>query len=374
MQMTERKIIVVVFFLAVPLSFVLGGVGDVTSGREIGDILGVTHARGRYCFGQQDFQNEGADRILGLGSRVIKVWFTKPADSYPFNSDWPETNSLVEIAKTPYFRTLFDKPFTTFILMAFSMHRSAAYFRNGVPDEQKRDEQEQFYQLAAHLLKTYRNTDKTFILQHWEGDWLIRGNYNPNDDPTPTAIAGMIDWLNARQAGVNQARKEFGSEGVRVYHAAEVNLVVKSMNENKPNLVNRVLPHTHVDLVSYSAWDAIEASSRKPDVFKKTLDYIAAHIPDSAAFGAKNVYVGEFGVPANRFSPAEIDRRLNNTTRTALAWGCPYIVYWQLYCNELAAKDAAVPVSKNDDVKGFWLVKPDGTYGRAWDFFHKMLN
>ena len=305
---------------------------------------------------------------------MVKVWFTKPADSYPWNSDWPEVSSLVEMAKTPYFRTLFDKPFTTFILMAFSMDRPAAYFRNGVTDEQKRDEQEQFYELAAHLLKTYRNTDKTFILQHWEGDWLIRGNYNPNSDPTPMAIAGMIEWLNARQAGVNQARKEFGCEGVRVYHAAEVNLVVKSMNENRPNLVNRVLPHTRVDLVSYSAWDAMEASSRKPDVFKKTLDYIAAYAPDSAAFGSKNVYVGEFGVPANRFSAAEIDRRLSNTTRTALAWGCPYIVYWQLYCNELASKEIAVPVSKNDDVRGFWLVKPDGTYGRAWDFFHKMLN
>ncbi len=145
------------------------------------------------------------------------------------------------------------------------------------------------------------------------------------------------------------------------------------MNENKPNLVNRVLPHTRVDLVSYSAWDAMAASSRKADVFGKTLEYIAAHALDSAAFGSKNVYVGEFGVPANRFSGAEIDRRLTNTTRTALDWGCPYIVYWQLYCNEVASKDVAVPVRNNDGVKGFWLIRPDGTRGRAWDVLHKML-
>src|SRR5436309_2375486 len=57
------------------------------------DVLGVTHAAGRYNFTSGDFLNEGADRILELGSRVIKVFLVprNVQDTYPFNSDWSPT-------------------------------------------------------------------------------------------------------------------------------------------------------------------------------------------------------------------------------------------------------------------------------------------
>jgi len=214
------------------------------SPKELRDIIGVTHVNGQYHLGKKDFLNEGADQILALGSRVIKVWFHKPWDSYRFNSQWPRAESMVEIARTTYFRKLFDKPFSTYILMCFSMGRSAGYFRNGLTNEQKQDEQKQFYELARHLLTTYKGTGKTFILQHWEGDWLLRGSFDAKADPKPAALSGMIAWLNARQAGVNQARQEARHDGVRVYHAAEVNRVVASMEQGRPGLVNAVLPHT----------------------------------------------------------------------------------------------------------------------------------
>ena len=41
-------------------------------------IIGVTHVNGHYHLTDKDFLSEGADRILALGSRVIKVWFHKP--------------------------------------------------------------------------------------------------------------------------------------------------------------------------------------------------------------------------------------------------------------------------------------------------------
>ncbi len=224
--------------------------------KELWDIIGVTHVDGKYHLTEKDFLNEGAEKILALGSRVIKVWFHNPRKSYSFNSQWPQTNSLVEIAQTKYFRKLFEKPFTTYIMMCFSKGKNAAYWRKGITSEQKLDEQRQFYELTKYLLITYKGTGKTFVLQHWEGDWLIRGNYDRNADPTPKAISGMIDWLNARQEGVNQARKEVGTDGVWVYHAAEVNRVVSTMKQGRPNMVDKVLPHTKLDLVSYSAWDA----------------------------------------------------------------------------------------------------------------------
>ena len=66
----------------------------------------------------------------------------------------------------------------------------------------------------------------------------------------------MVKWLNARQRGVTKARKEIAATDVFVYYAAEINLVVKSMQEDKPNMVKEVLPNTNLDLVSYSCYDA----------------------------------------------------------------------------------------------------------------------
>lgn len=342
--------------------------------KELRDVIGVTHVDGKYCLTDKDFLNEGADQILALGSRVIKVWFHNPQKSYSFNSKWPQMNSLVEIAKSPYFKQLFDKSMTTYVLMCFSIGRDAAYWRKGITEEQKLDEQHQFYELTKYLLTTYKGSRKTFILQHWEGDWLIRGNYDGKVDPTPEAVSGMIEWLNARQAGVNQAREEVRTDGVWVYHAAEINRVVDSMKKGKPNMVNMVLPHTKLDLVSYSAWDSTTAHPEDSQVFHNALDFIAANMPDSPDFGNRNVYVGEFGMPENKFPLEQIQKMVPNVVTTALDWGCPYIIYWQLYCNELQDSKEPPPVHSNDAVRGFWLIRPDGSKAWTWEYFSGLLS
>ncbi|MDV2496678.1 MAG: hypothetical protein RX316_10805, partial [bacterium] len=335
------------------------------------DILGVSHVDGKYYFGAEDFLNEGADRIGDLGSRVIKVWFHRVDEKYPWNSSWPVMNNLVEQAQAPYFQELFAKHFTTFVLLA---QTEVSSFGDGMTAQEILDEQQEFYNLTTYLLNTYQNTGKTFILQHWEGDWLIRnGSYDPEVDPTPTAIAGMIDWLNARQAGVDQARAEFTGSGVKVYHAAEVNIVVKSMNQGKPNVINAVLPFTNCDMVSYSAWDSTTGGNiGNPEVLRNALDFIAQNMPDNNDFGDKNVYLGEFGLPENDYTQNQLETAVTQDTQTALQWGCQYVLYWQLYCNELVS--GTPPISNNSDVRGFWLIKPDGSYAWTWDYFYNLLN
>lgn len=377
------------FLLVLNLALVCSAPGQAP--REVRDIVGVTHVAGLYHLTDKDFLNEGADQILALGSRVIKVWFYAGqsegiAKSYPYNSQWPKVDSLVAGAETPYFKTLFNKPFTTYIMKVTALGRDEGYWRKGITEEQKKDEQRQFYELAKYLLTQYKGTGKTFVLQHWEGDWMVRGNYQGDQEPAPAALANMVEWLNARQAGVDQARQEVGREGVHVYHATEVNRVVQSMRTGFPNLVNKVLPHTHVDLVSYSAWDSATEHYADPGpqthnsafgsptkVLRDALDFIAANMPDSADFGNHNVYLGEFGMPENVYSLDKVQTAIPNAVRTALDWGCPYIVYWQLYCNELKDPKAQPPVKSNDAVRGFWLIRPDGTKAWTWDYFHGLF-
>ncbi len=325
---------------------------------SLGDVIGVTHVAGKYHRTDKEFLTEGADEIEALGSRVIKLYLSlPPGRNYPFNTRWPKVDTLVEAASTPPFRAVFERPFTTYILTVFAAGRPDQYWKDGVTDAQARDEEEQVYRLARHLLDTYRGAGKTFVLQHWEGDWAIRGNYDPKTDPRPEAVEGMIRWLRARQAGVARARAESPDAGVRVFHAAEVNLVQIALEQGRPTVTDRVLPRAGVDLVSYSAWD----TQSDPARLRAALDYIARHAPDRPPFGDRNVYLGEFGLPENDHTPADVRRVVGGVVRTAVDWGCPYAVYWQVYCNEARRR----PVLHNDDVRGFFLIRPDGTKSAA---------
>jgi len=334
--------------------------------RDLRDVIGVTHVAGKYHLTDKDFLNEGADRVLALGSRVIKLYLMVPPErNYPFNSQWPMVRTLVDLARTPYYRSMFEKPFTTYILTTYSIGHPDHYWKSGITDKQARDEEEQFYRLARYLLTTYRGSNKRFVLQHWEGDWAIRGGYDPKIDPSPKAISGMIRWLGARQKGVERARSEIRPRDVQVFHAAEVNLVKIALRDSRPTVTNKVLPHTRVDLVSYSAWD----TQGDPALLRSALDFIARHTPDRGPFGNRNVYLGEFGLPENNHSREKVRRTIRGAAKTAVDWGCPWVVYWQVYCNEARRQ----PVRSNDDVRGFWLIRPDGSKTWAWKELYALL-
>ncbi|HLU48627.1 MAG TPA: hypothetical protein VK116_11105, partial [Planctomycetota bacterium] len=149
------------------------------------------------------------------------------------------------------------------------------------------------------------------------------------------------------------------------YHAAEVNRVRDAMEQGRPCVTNAVLPHTKVDLVSYSAWDTQD----DPALLRRALDFIAKHAPDSKDFGGKNVFIGEFGKPENQTEREHVERTVRGVVTTALEWGAPYAVFWQLYCNEARER----PVQSAEDVRGFWLIRPDGSHGWASAVLSEML-
>ena len=81
-------------------------------------------------------------------------------------------------------------------------------------------------------------------------------------------------------------------------------------------------------------------------------------MPDSPEpFGEHGVYVGEFGLPESEATPQLAFERTAALLAEAQRFGCPYAVYWQLYCNESTTKHP----KGNADYKGFWLVRADGT-------------
>jgi len=320
--------------------------------------LGIAHIGGLYSFSDTDYLNEGAAEVHNLGARCIKVTLSLDTDNpspklYALNSRWPSAETLEDLADTSYFRALFSRTFDTFILNAFRPGRSASYWRQEFTSRDERAEEECFASLTRYLLATYKNSHKTFIIQNWEGDWASRGNFDPHTVPKPSATAAMIRWVAARQRGIERARAEWKHSNSKVFHALEVNLVKQAMTRSAPSVTTDVLPHVSVDLVSYSAWDTKDSS----EDFERALAFISRHKRPTSPFETNGVYVGEFGLPESEATPQVAFERTAELLNVARSFGCPYAVYWQIYCNE---KTTASPKSENG-YKGFWLVRPDGT-------------
>jgi hypothetical protein len=358
------------------LSWVLSGVLFLSTAglpaaeaEDARDVLGVAHAAGRYNFTGLDYLNEGADRLLELGTRVIKVFMVPGMiqSFYSFNSDWsPATTDVVDLAQRPYFQELFAKPFSTFILVVVPV-TSSPQFLDGLTREEAAAEQDQMYRLTKHLLTTYAGTGKTFILQNWEGDHLLYSGLASGAQPDEVRVQGMIDWWNARQDGVRQARQVVGENNVEVLHAAEVNFV-DDAEKGRVTATNSVLPSTHCDLYSYSSWDL----SFTPRELTRALDYLESKAPDSNRFGRRNLYLGEFGMGKIHGAPeGQRYERIRQLMEAALGWGVRYAVYWEVFCNEPLKPYRGRP--KNRDLAGFWLVRPDGQKTPMWETLDAQL-
>lgn len=130
----------------------------------------------------------------------------------------------------------------------------------------------------------------------------------------------------------------------------------------KERVANTVLPYVDVDLVSYSAYDS---TTQQPDTAElerrltAALDYLAAQLPHGRHLPfEQRVFIGEFGFPLYNLwqyqdKAAEQDRRARALLRTAITWGAPFSLYWQMYDNEYHADLGGY--------SGFWLIDDQGT-------------
>ncbi len=341
------------------------------------DVFGIAHVDGKYFLTKEDFLDEGADQVLATGSKVLKIYLTPKR--YPWNSEWPkDVKSMMELAQAPYYKSVFSKPFNTYIITAYSVGRPDNYWTDGVSPAQAADETRQFYELTRYLLTTYKGSGKTFILQHWEGDWAMRGGapkpYDPDFNPTETTVKGMIQWLNARQAGIVKARREATNTDVHVYGATEANRIEDSM-AGRPGVANSVLPFTTVDLASYSCYNFLDT----PERLAKAVDYIAAHLPPTAVFGqnAHSVYLGEFGYAESGKEGIDgLNRRIDNAISVVNSKGLPWAAFWDVYCNEPKSETLPLPLNgkENDEnLRGYWMVKPDGSPSMAWHRYRRLF-
>lgn len=329
--------------------------------RDLRDRLGIAHAGPKYHFTTKPILVEGAERILSCGVRVGKFWLGDLRRVYPFHSDWTgadEQASFVTRARHPYFETVFRLPFTTIVLEV----GKAPGTRGLVPDDEFRRDEEEMERLAAFLYATYADKPCTFILQNWEGDWLVRGAEKDWSGGAPPEGLERLDalaaWWRARQRGVSRARAAAPAGcRCRVLHAAEVNRVTDGLR-GIPVAATHALPQAPVDLVSWSSYDGLG----HPVKAWHCLDLLE-HVAVRDGGGKPPIMIGEVGVAETGRTEAEVVKRWDEAMGVFLARDVAWIIQWALYCNEpIDSTERREPRAfVGEELRGLWWIRPDGT-------------
>lgn len=434
---------------------------SLPNGKSIETTIGFTTAAGFYAFDPDiSSMEEGAERILELGSKVVKLWHTaNPESTYTYNTDWSNwsIDNCVDLLKTDYYSRTLEKDFHTIILETHTFDNTLpdavhVNWYDGMTEQEINRIEDEMYAVAYYLFTTYSGTGKSFLLQNWEGDNMLGNEHwkydiihdfyyleeleredadRETDLQIKTSIRGFVDWVNARQRGVDRARQELAEQvsDVYVWHVFEANftrvdkwddyyeghplLITPWVGTETPLVIEKVVPFTDCDLYSLSCWGA--TSMDRANTLQRRLEQFEAYIGESYTdvYAGNTIkqrrpmhrkgqisklILGEYGAAERAQSgdkawsytdelSFETDRRhrevIQIQTDIALKHGVEYIVYWQLYCND-PRNDLSNPITRadamngvhatNDQLKGYWLIRPDGSFTETYKYFNGLLN
>ena len=379
-----------------------GAYGDITvpDGRAIGDVVGAVNWGGKYNFTSLPYLREGAEMISkDLGSSVYKFSLAPNyATMYPFNHEWDSSslNTLVDLARTEDYRAVFgNENLKTYVMITYEFDTCTW---EGVPAGTLTEEEfqaqldavtEEFRELTEYLLANYYDEDKVFILSTWEGDNAlgpVLDEYN-DDNPDPLhinekeqqAIDAFTRYLNARQDGINAARENAQLQGskAKVYGCVEVCHISQDISQyvpNRPRVTEEVVPNTYSDLYSFSNW--YTGVTEKDLATELDILDAAAPNPNPDFAGKKNIILGEFGFDeitgldpetgtGGDASQLEISSEI---LKEAVEWGVQYVCYWAFYCNQRNSTESGSARPTNEEMSGWWMIRPDGTYSSM--FWH----
>jgi hypothetical protein len=207
----------------------------------------------------------------------------------------------------------------------------------------------------------------------------------------------MIERMNTRQLAVDNAKRDTPHKNVDVFHYMETVLVEDAIQKGKKTLTNSVLPYVDVDFVSFSCysslgnfWEDNVPMEKRKETMKTSLlsalDFIEKHMPPTGKKYPwdKRVFIGEYGFRRFHRGSQKIsvtEQQQAEFTRTAaaaaLSWGCPFVLYWQMYDNESeegGANPSGLALIDKDNQKQPAYYVHQLYYERARDFLKRYNN
>ncbi len=326
--------------------------------------VGTQTFAGKYQFTTNSLLVETALAIQEMGSDILKFYLGRDLRRQYGIALPPGIDNLTALVRDePSCRRVLDLPFRQILVWAYCFSPGGdAYWADGMSALERQREYAEFRAFASHLLTTYNGSGKSFYLGHWEGDWYLLPGYATTNNPSPTAIQGMRDWLNTRQQAVDDARRNTPHTNVNLYAYAEVNRVRDAMlngPDSNQRLVNQVLPAvTNLDFVSWSAYDGQNLDA--PELHR-TLDYIESQLTTNktASIPGRRVFIGEYGWGGG-YSTTEQEPRTRDFIRNALDWGVRFVLFWQMYNNEPG--------------RSYCLIDPNGQPTPCYHLHSRFLN
>lgn len=305
---------------------------------------------------------ETADRIQEMGSDIVKFEMSSRVNS-TYGVNLSGVSNLSQMANQADYQNLWGRDFDTYAVWMFPMSVGSLgnHWIDGYSSSESNAEYNEIYNFIVALRNEPKLAGKTVLVGNWEGDNALRNfNMDPGYNPGSTAINAMKSWFSTRQAAVDAAKAATSGSSVNVYHYAEVNLVLQTQWAFYWNVTDHVLadPNVAVDLVSYSAWDTSTVIPFNNSYMDWSLNKLQNTPNYTSAFpGSKKVFLGEYGQPLRHPDGSywtDANTQMGQTKsaiKKAISWGCPYVLYWQMYCNEQGGGQQ----------RGYWLIDNTNT-------------
>lgn len=310
---------------------------------------------------------DACDEIWDLGLRTLKIYLTSAyVTDYPLQTSWSSSpTTLTGLAQTTQVSTQLARGWDTVIMTTFTFANGVTnWWRVNPTGAALQAEYTEIYNLAVHLLTTYNDTGRTFVLQNWEGDWAYGDAFDANIFIDRKYVNYYASFLAIRQKAVSDARAATAFKNVQVLNAVELNRVLDAKLSHRRRILVDMAERVQPDVISYSAYDSTIADigygsslanwqSLCTDNFGKSLRAIKKAFPNSI------LSIGEFGFPENEmltsnggvgYDPEEM---LETVRDVAATYGAKWLIFWQVFDNETSV----LP----EMVRGYWLIKPDGS-------------
>src|SRR5690606_16082929 len=149
-----------------------------------------------------------------------------------------------------------------------------------------------------------------------------------------------------------------------------------------PTLTSDVLPNVKTDLVSWSCYEGLS----DPLYLWQGIDFIKDNLKSTGEFSKMPIMIGEIGIPENEGSvfgiqsqngiinKQDLIERWDQAMSVFIYKNIPYIIHWQIYCNEIKKGEPQSTVYTNDQLRGFWLIRPDGTKSHSAEYLTQIMH
>ncbi len=344
-------------------------------------VISTQTVGSKYKFTEESMLVETARQIKDMGSNLLK--FSMHPRYCTENYGLPENKEITSLTKLaqlePSVKEVLNMDFKYYHIWVYGFSQylpeppgqkndtTQVKFIGGYEDCYADALYDELYELTAYMLKEFNNSGKVFYLGNWEGDWHLRWHYDRTKPADEATLEGIKKWFKIRQKAIDDAKRDIEYKNVEIYHYMEVNLIQRAIDLGDKVLTNSVLQEVNPDYVSYSTYDVTNPPKTEAELItklKKALDYIESHLPAKEGLPeGKRVWIGEYGSPFISHGEDVQDERAKWVIKAGLEWESPFILFWEMYNNEIK--------KETGEQVGYWMIDDEGKKQKIWKTHNK---